>query len=149
MHVLKKDVLLLWPLTMRNKLEIHFIQGEFENRVSRDVITEKVYSVCVTTFSERYNDRVIDICSSYRQSVEDVDQPVLFFKMTVYTNCENTRKLTVITNFLRTKQYYSSIKLKKIHFNSFPCASRSAFKTSDSKRWFAWWYIVIINEFSI
>ena len=35
-------------------------------------------SVCVTTFSERYNDRVIDICSSCRQSVEDVDIPDTF-----------------------------------------------------------------------
>ena len=37
-------------------------------------------------------------------------QPKLMLKLTVYTNCYNTRKLTVIVNFLRTKQYYWSIK---------------------------------------
>ena len=38
------------------------------------------------------------------------DQPNLMLKLTAYTNCYNTRKLTVIVNFLRTKQYYWSIR---------------------------------------
>ena len=39
-------------------------------------------------------------------------QSILFLKFTVYTNCENTRKLTFTVNFLRTKQYYWLIQLE-------------------------------------
>ena len=66
-------------------------------------------SVCLTTFSERCHERVIDN-HSVKSTIAELDitygSSVHVLKLTLYTNCYKTLKFTLIVNFLRTRQHY-------------------------------------------